>query len=240
MLLAATIAGFVGTVFFPQVWAEENTIPKAQGISGPTTDNQVQNPGSSEQSVIYQTQWRRLQAVTDAAPPSAPVQVAPERPVPAPNSASSSAVPLATSSGFASTRLSCSDQKAATQPHLEEPKPTPGPSPHPVDTGIRQVSVVHSVPLECYGEAIFTEEELTEQPKGDPVLTALEDSIRRRLSARCSCRPSELQVTAQNDRCIRIRVSAHSPSEGTKMANKILQTPELEPFQILLDVAIVH
>jgi len=145
-------------------------------------------------------------------------------------------------SGSATTPPPHSDQKTVAQPHFEKPQLTQKPAPRPVDTGVRQVSatVVNTVPLECYVEAIFTEEELTMQPKGDPVLTALEDSIRRRLSAQCACRPSEVQVTAQSDRCIHIRVSAHSPTEGKKMATKILQTPELEPFQIFLDVAIVH
>jgi len=241
MLLAATVAGFVGIVLFPQVRADDDPNSKSERIPAPKAEKQVQNPGSAEQSLIYQTQWRRLQAVTDPTPPPAPIPVAPQRPASAPNSASPG-VPLATSSVSATTPPPHSDQKAVAQPHVEKPQPTPRPAPIPADSGVRQVSatVANTMPLECYGEAIFTEEELTEKPKRDPVLTALEDSIRRRLSVRCGCQPREVQVTPQNDWCMRIRISAHNPAEAKEVAAKILQTPELEPFQILLDVAIVH
>jgi hypothetical protein len=240
-LVLAAIFAVIGTFLFPVVRADDDRTSKSEHIPGPKAENQIQNPGSAEQTVIYQTQWHRLQAVASPPAPPTPISAPSPCPAPVPNSLTSGG-DLGMSSSSATVSPSRTVQKSLPPPHVEKPELTPKPASHPIDTGVRQVSatVVQTIPLECYGEAIFTEEETTEPPKRDPVLFALEESIRRRISVRCGRRQSEVEVTAQGDRCIRIRVSAHSPGEGKGLATKILQTPELEPFQILLDVAIVH
>jgi hypothetical protein len=145
-------------------------------------------------------------------------------------------------SSFETTGIAIFTQNSTPAPAAGS-QPTPAvvqAAPPIVDHGVRQASAISTdaSSSETTGIAIFTQPESMEQANKHPTLETLRDDLRQKIAARCRRGEQQVQVVVESDKSIMIRITAHDVAEGVEISAKVFQIPELEPFQVSLDVPV--
>jgi len=175
---------------------------------------------------MYQTRWRHL----EAAPASADVPVA--QSVAQESLAIEAAKVPDPTLGVVWIEETEESSAEEPSPFAAMPKTEPAvrqASAAPNDTG-SYVTV---------GEVTFTENEPSELPAKDPMLVILEDRLRQQIATRLGMQDKDVRVVAETAKCIQICIGAHTRGEGEALSAKLFQMPELEPFQVSLDVPLL-
>jgi len=71
-----------------------------------------------------------------------------------------------------------------------------------------------------------------------PALLALQKRLQQRIAAVCKKPAKDVEVTARYDKNVHILVKAATTQEAETLSGKVLQLPELEPFEVSLDIAV--
>jgi hypothetical protein len=73
-------------------------------------------------------------------------------------------------------------------------------------------------------------------PDSEPQLAYLQERIARA----CGRRPTDLEVTCPARKTLRVRIAARDPKEAQRLSNAIFQLPELDPYEVSLDIPVVR
>jgi hypothetical protein len=73
-----------------------------------------------------------------------------------------------------------------------------------------------------------------------PVVRSAPDAgrLRQQIMASCGTLAKSVEVTAESDKSLSVRVKARSVADGEKLSEKIFGMPELGPYQVSLDVQV--
>jgi osmotically-inducible protein OsmY len=75
-------------------------------------------------------------------------------------------------------------------------------------------------------------------PKPSPGESPQLAGLQQRIARACGRRPSEVQVTCPAEKTLRVRVQARDPKEAQRLSNAIFQLPELDPYEVSLDIPV--
>jgi hypothetical protein len=88
------------------------------------------------------------------------------------------------------------------------------------------------------GVVILDSTETMVQPKVKPALLALQTRFQQRIALACAKPTKEVAVVAQSEKSLHVRVKARSTKEAEELSSKVFQLPELEPFEVSLDILV--
>ncbi len=110
--------------------------------------------------------------------------------------------------------------------------------PRPVAKPIVQAVVPPSDPNASIGVIIFEETDKIEPASFVPAVNPTQVRLRQRIAATCGKSMKDVEVTLLPNNGMLVRLKAKDAAEGERLSDKIFLMPELETYQVSLDIPV--
>jgi hypothetical protein len=225
-------------LIFASKSANEQLAPPAQ-VSTPKPDKFI-TPIAAQQTAIVPEVAQPRPFVSQPTPVNASV-IQPTKAVqakPADQSATPALLPSSTDRAVLLPPVK-SDAELAKQPLPSTmPYRVSTNVPRPVAKPIVQAVVPPSDPNASIGVIIFEETDKIEPASFVPAVNPTQVRLRQRIAATCGKSMKDVEVTLLPNNGMLVRLKAKDAAEGERLSDKIFLMPELETYQVSLDIPV--